>query len=77
MADANTPDLKLNLDAELEAALIELLQQRGYSSINEFIRAEVRAHRSAAKLDKINDIRSRMWPNGFPKRGDEDDGSQR
>lgn len=77
MADANTPDLQLNLNSELEAAFIELLQERGYQSINEFILAEVRAHRSAVKFEKITDIRSRMFPNGAPKRGDEDDGSQR
>lgn len=72
MANAETPDMKLNLDSELEAAFAELLQQRGYESINDFIRDEVRAHRSAVKLDKIKDIRSRMFPNGIQKRGDDD-----
>lgn len=72
MANTNTPDLTLNLAPEMEAAFIALLQKRELLSINEFIEIEVRADLAATKLEKIKDIRSRMFPGGAPERGGDD-----
>lgn len=64
MADTT---LKVNLDPTVEMDFRQLLKERGFSSINEFIIATLKADRAEKRLLQVKDISTRMWPNGAPQ----------
>jgi hypothetical protein len=66
-----TPILELDLEPQVEADFAELLQERGFTSINEFILDTLKADRAAKRQAKLEDVASRMWPDGAPEPGPE------
>lgn len=70
----NTSRDILTIDHETKAtrAFRELLIERGYPSINEFILDVLRDDASKKREAKLRDIGGRMFPNGAPTpRGEE------
>jgi hypothetical protein len=68
MASTN---LEVDLEPAVEEDFRELLKERGFSSINEFIIDTLKADRAEKRRAKLADVSKRMWPNGPPKTGDE------
>lgn len=68
MADTS---LKVELDPTVEKDFRQLLKERGFPSINEFIVDTLKADRAEKRLLKVQDIGKRMWPNGAPEPGAE------
>jgi hypothetical protein len=66
-----TPILELDLEPKVEADFAQLLQERGFTSINEFILDTLKADRAAKRQAQLEDVASRMWPDGAPKAGPE------
>lgn len=65
------PDLKLNLDPTAKSDFVELLRERGFASINEFIIDVLKLDRAEKRRAKHEDIVRRMWPDGAPNRPEE------
>jgi len=63
MADTK---LTVNIDPIVEKDFRDLLVERGFPSINEFILATLKADRAAKQQLKLQSISDRMWPNGAP-----------
>jgi hypothetical protein len=63
--------LKVDLDPTVERDFRQLLADRGFVSINEFIVDTLKADRAEKRRLKVQDIGKRMWPNGAPKPGPE------
>ncbi|MCI4659699.1 hypothetical protein [Cryobacterium zhongshanensis] len=61
--------LKVDLEPAVEKDFRQLLEERGLPSINEFIVEALKADRAEKRLRKIQDISTRMWPNGAPEPG--------
>ncbi|MDP9903144.1 hypothetical protein [Arthrobacter bambusae] len=72
MKNNNIPSLELNLEPAAETAFIELLAERGYPSINEFIVHTLKQDRTAKKAARIAAAGERIWPNGIPERTDDE-----
>ncbi|PDQ35509.1 MAG: hypothetical protein B5766_05435 [Candidatus Lumbricidophila eiseniae] len=56
----------LNLEPHEEQALQELLDERGYASIEDLLRDLVQAHKSEQHAARIESLAKRMWPSGAP-----------
>jgi len=65
------PDLEVNLDPTVKSDFVELLRERGFASINEFIIDVLKRDRAEKRRAKHEDIAQRMWPNGAPNRPEE------
>lgn len=63
--------LALNLDPTVERDFRELLRERGFASINEFILDSLRSDRAEKRRAKLESVSDRMWPNGAPTTQDE------
>jgi len=63
-----TPILELHLEPKVEADFVQLLQERGFTSINDFVLDTLKADRAAKRRTKLEDVASRMWPDGAPER---------
>jgi hypothetical protein len=66
MADTN---LTVNLDPTVDKDFRQLLKERGFSSINEFIIDALKVDRAEKRRLKIEGLSKRMWPNGAPEPG--------
>lgn len=64
-------DLEVNLEPTVETDFRELLKERGFSSINEFIIDTLKNDRAEKRLLKMKDVSQRMWPKGAPEPGAE------
>lgn len=64
-------DLELNLDPTVERDFRELLRERGFASINEFIIATLKTDRAEKRRAALDNVSQRMWPNGAPASRDE------
>lgn len=64
-------DLELNLDPKVEQDFRELLTERGYASINDFIVDTLKDDRAVKRRAKLEDLSGRMWPGGAPNQSDE------
>lgn len=63
MADTR---LKVDLDPTVERDFRQLLAERGFPSINEFILDTLKADRAEKRRMKVQGMSKRMWPNGAP-----------
>lgn len=59
-------ELELNLDPKIEQDFRELLTERGYASINDFIVDTLKADRAAKRRTKLEEVSGRMWPGRAP-----------
>jgi hypothetical protein len=59
------------LDPTVEKDFRELLAERGFSSLNEFMIHKLKADRAEKRRAQLKDVSERMWPNGAPKPGGE------
>lgn len=64
-------ELTVNLTPTVERDFRELLHERGFASINEFILDALKADRAEKRRAKHEDISRRMWPQGAPTQRDE------
>lgn len=60
-------DLIVNLEPKVETDFRELLRERGFASINEFIVNELKVDRAKKRRERLEDVAARMWPNGTPE----------
>lgn len=62
-------NLEPNLSPTVERDFKDLLRERGFDSINEFIIDTLKADRAQKNRAKLEDIGQRMWPAGAPADG--------
>lgn len=63
-------ELDVNLSPDQERDFRELLKERGFVSINEFIIDALTTDRADKRRAKLESISQRMWPNGSPAQRD-------
>jgi PHD/YefM family antitoxin component YafN of YafNO toxin-antitoxin module len=60
-----------SIDHKVERDFHELLTERGFASLNEFMIHMLKADRAEKNVAEHKALVARMWPNGAPKPGDE------